>query len=338
MARFSRLVRDPRHAQIGMLSALLVWGTFGLDLEVRPAIAATMLATALGVQWLGTRWAGLPRFDARSPLISALSLTLLLRTTSLWIAVLAAVLTIGSKFVLRVPRPGGAAGATGAAGAARPARAGGGKHVFNPTNFGLVAVLLLTDGAWVSPGQWGSAALGAFAVACLGLLVVRRARRSDVTWAFLGAYGAILFGRALWLGDPVAIPLHQLASGAFLIFAFFMISDPKTTPDSRAGRVLFACLVAAGAGFVQLGLFQPNGLLWSLAACAPLVPVLDRLLPGTRYDWPGRASMPPVAAPTPRTPTTPEAPEPPRGPDRPQEPHAVPSFSALTDLTERSAS
>lgn len=268
------LLRDPRHYQIAVLSSLLLWGVFGLDLEVRAGIAAVVLATALGAQWLGTRLASLPRFDARSALISALSLTLLLRTASPWLAALAAVLTIGSKFVIRLPAADGSPG---------------GKHVFNPTNFGIVALLLLTDRAWVSPGQWGSAAVAAFAVACLGLLVVRRAERSDVTWAFLAAYGAVVLGRALWLGDPLAIPLHQLANGAFLVFAFFMISDPKTTPDSRAGRVLFACLVALGAGFVQFVLFRPNGLLWSLAAFAPVVPVLDRLLPGRRYRWPARA-------------------------------------------------
>ena len=304
------LLHDPRHFQIAVLSALLAWGAFGLDLEVRPGIAAVVLATALIVQWLGTRWAGMGRFDARSPLISALSLTLLLRTTTVWIAALAAVLTIGSKFVIRVRRSGGS-----------------GKHVFNPTNFGIVAVLLLTDGAWVSPGQWGSAAVAAFAVACLGFLVVRRARRSDVTWAFLGAYGAIVLGRALWLGDPLAIPLHQLGNGAFLIFAFFMISDPKTTPDSRVGRVLFACLVAAGGGLVQFALFRPNGLLWALAACAPLVPVLDRLLPGERYAWSALR-----IGPTGATPVRPEAGR------TLAAPQTAPSRATLTDLTERSAS
>ena len=139
---------------------------------------------------------------------------------------------------------------------------------------------------WVSPGQWGSAALFGFLVLCLGGLVVNRAARSDVTYAFLAAYGSVLLGRALWLGQPLAIPLHQAASGAFLIFTFFMISDPKTTPDSRAGRILFACLVALGAGWAQFALYRPTGLLLSLACLAPLVPLLDRLLPGTTYRWP----------------------------------------------------
>jgi hypothetical protein len=269
--RLRGLLRDPRHYQITVLSSLLLWGVVGLDLEVAPAVAAATLAVALGTQWLGGRLAGLG-FDPRSALISGLSLTLLLRTPSLAVAALAAVLTIGSKFVLRVPTASGAPG---------------GKHVFNPTNFGIAAVLLLSDRAWVSPGQWGSAALAGFAVACLGFLVVRRAERSDVTWAFLGFYSGLVVARSLWLGDPLAIPLHHLSSGAFLIFAFFMISDPKTTPDSRAGRVLFALLVALGAGFVHFVLFRPNGLIWSLVALAPLVPLIDRLLPGRRYDWPG---------------------------------------------------
>ena len=64
-----------------------------------------------------------------------------------------------------------------------------------------------------------------------------------------------------------------------------MISDPKTTPESRAGRILFALLVAAGAGFVQFQLFRTNALLWSLAAISPLVPILNRILPGPVFSW-----------------------------------------------------
>jgi len=64
-----------------------------------------------------------------------------------------------------------------------------------------------------------------------------------------------------------------------------MISDPKTTPDSRAGRVLFAALVAFGAWYVQFRLFRTNGLLWSLAVWSMAVPVIDQLLPGRRYSW-----------------------------------------------------
>lgn len=269
--------RDPRLYQIAVLGSLLLYGVAGLDLEVRPLHAGLVVATALAVQALGSRRAGIA-FDPRSPLVSSLSLALLLRTDLAVIAVLAAAVAIGGKFLLRL----------------------GDKHLFNPANLGLVVAMLVTDRAWVSPGQWGSPALLALAVACLGLVVVRRAARSDVTWAFLAAYGGLVLGRAAWLGDPWAVPLHHLQSGALLIFAFFMISDPKTTPDSRAGRILYAVLVAAVAGWITFALFRTNGLIWALAVCAPVVPLLDRLLPGGRYRWtsaPRRVSPPPRAVP-----------------------------------------
>jgi hypothetical protein len=66
-----------------------------------------------------------------------------------------------------------------------------------------------------------------------------------------------------------------------------MISDPKTTPNTRAGRILFALVVALGAGYVQFALFRSNGLLWSLATCAFAVPWLDRFFPGNCHQWSG---------------------------------------------------
>ena len=259
---FGRLTRlDPRVYQILSLSGLLAYGLVFLDLEVRPVRAVLILVTVLAAQYACTRAWGLPAYDPRSALISGLSLCLLLRTNLTLLAVLGAVLAVAGKFVLRFR----------------------GKHLFNPTNCAIVA-LLLTGQAWVSPGQWGSAAFFGFLLVCLGGLVVNRAARSDVTVAFLLAYAGLVIGRSLWLGEPMAIPLHRLQNGALLIFAFFMISDPRTTPDSRAGRILFAVLVALGAAYVQFRLFRTNGLLWSLAVFSLLVPVLDRLLPGTAYD------------------------------------------------------
>jgi Na+-transporting NADH:ubiquinone oxidoreductase subunit NqrB len=254
---------DPRVYQIASLSGLLLFGMLARGFDVTPARAAFLLCACLLAQWAFERGFGLARFEPKSALISGLSLCLLLRTNSWGLALLTVVITIGSKFVLRVRR----------------------KHVFNPTNIGLVAMIALTGEVWASPGQWGSTALLAFLIACAGLLVVQRAARADVTLAFLVSWAALLLGRAAWLGDPWSIPLHQLQSGALLLFAFFMISDPKTTPDSRPGRLLFALLVAVGAYYVQFKLFRPNGLLWSLAAMSAFVPLIDRLLPGPRYDW-----------------------------------------------------
>jgi len=167
-----------------------------------------------------------------------------------------------------------------------------GKHVFNPTNFALVVVMLVAHGVWVSPGQWGSGIVFAFLLASAGGLVVNRAARADVTLAFLAFYASLLVVRSLWLGEPLAIPVNRLENGALVLFSFFMISDPRTTPDSRRGRVLFAALVALGAYTVQFWLFRTNGLLWSLAVCSLVVPLIDRLLPGPRYRWHAAVASP----------------------------------------------
>ena len=271
---------DPRLYQIGTLASLLVYGMGWLDFDIMPGRVILLLSTVLLTQWVGDRLVGGPPFksSARSALISGLSLCLLLRTNRTDLAILAAALTIAGKFLIRVD----------------------GKHVFNPTNGGIAAMLLLTSQVWVSPGQWGSAAFFAFLLACAGSLVVNRAARSDVTYAFIVCYCTLLFGRSLYLGEPLAIPLHRVESGALLLFTFFMISDPKTTPDSRIGRVLFAVIVAFVAWYVQFRLFRTNSLLWSLAGGSALVPLINRVTPGLRYAWPsapsGSRSLPVVRA------------------------------------------
>ena len=105
-----------------------------------------------------------------------------------------------------------------------------------------------------------------------------------------------MFGRSFYLGEPMTIPMRRLESGGLLLFTFFMISDPRTTPDHPIARVLFGALVAYVAWYIQFRLFRTNGVIWSLALCAPLVPVLDRVLPGRRFAWTDAAVLPLAAA------------------------------------------
>ena len=263
---------DPRYWQILALSCLVLYSLFWFHFSTSVIQVAVTIGMALLTQYVCTKIWRLPAYDSKSALISGLGLCFLLRTNLPILAAVTAVIAIASKFLLRWK----------------------GKHVWNPTNFALVAMLALSDRVWVSPGQWGSVAFFCFLVALLGGVVVNRSARSDVTYAFLAAWAGVLFGRALWLGQPMAIPLHQLQSGTLLIFAFHMISDPKTTPDTRAGRILFATLVALGAGFVQFVLYRTNGLLWSYAVLSVTVPFIDRFLPGVRFAW----SRPVVGSPS----------------------------------------
>ena len=128
--------------------------------------------------------------------------------------------------------------------------------------------------------MWLAALLCFFAILVLGA-----ARRSDIAIFFFGTHAALLFGRALWLGDPSAIPVHQLQSESLLIFTFFMISDPRTSPDSRLGRFLFAAAVAAAAHYMAFFMQMRPALYLALIALSPFIFLIDKLLPAERFSW-----------------------------------------------------
>src|SRR5262249_10857604 len=197
------------------LASLLTFNFGWIDFGAKPLNSALAIAFALATQAICSRAFGLPQIDLRSPLITGLSLSLLLRADEPWVHAAAAVIAILSEFVARID----------------------GKHIWNPAGFAIVALLLtVPDHVWISPGQWGSTIWFAAFVSFFAILVLGAARRSDIALFFLASHAALLLARAVWLGDPLAIPLHQIQSGSLLIFTFFMISDPKTSPDSRPGR------------------------------------------------------------------------------------------------------
>ena len=254
---------DARHFQIAALGVLLAFNITSLDLGARVLPSVLALASALATQALCSRLWRLPRIDLRSPLITGLSLSLLLRADEPWVYVAAGIIAISSKFLLRLE----------------------GKHLWNPAGLAIVVLLFGTNHAWISPGQWGASVWFAALLAFLAIMVLQAARRADVSLFFLGAHAALLLGRALWLGDPLAIPIHQLQSGSLLIFAFFMISDPRTTPDARLGRFLFALAVALAAHWLAFFMQMRPALYVALIALSPLTPVLDRILPAERFQW-----------------------------------------------------
>jgi enediyne biosynthesis protein E5 len=262
--RLPVLPQDPRILQIAFLGSFLFAGLTFLDFDLRPWQPPVILATACATQWAMTRLYRAPDVGYRSAIISSLGLSLLLRSDELWVPPLAAFIAIASKFVIRVR----------------------GKHVFNPTNLGLAACLFLTSHAWSSPSQWGESAGLIAWFGIFGLSVAHRAFRSDVSLAFLASWVALKAARVLYLGQRPEVLIHQLNVGSLILFTFFMISDPKTTPDRRSVRILFAMAVAGLAFVLQHSFWWYNSLIWSLMLLSTLVPLVDRLLPADRYQWP----------------------------------------------------
>ena len=109
--------------------------------------------------------------------------------------------------------------------------------------------------------------------------------------SFLGAWATLLALRLWWLGyaiDPgAAMWLQQASNGAVLLFAFFIISDPMTTPQWRSGGIAYALLVAVSAFVWQSVLFKPHGLIVMLFLLSWTVPLWNRVWPQRRFEWAG---------------------------------------------------
>jgi Na+-transporting NADH:ubiquinone oxidoreductase subunit NqrB len=258
-----RVKLDPRIFQIIALATLVSYGHLSGHFTYPVSHIFLAVVGCLAVQFVGDRVANRP-FNFQSSLISGLGLALLFRVDHWAMMLLACLFTIGSKFVIR--------------------RSEG--HLFNPTNFAIVAMLIFfRDSVWVSPGQWGNEFFVALIMAFLGVAVCQSAKRLDVPLSFLGFYAGILAVRALVLGDPLPVPINDLGNGALLIFAFLMVSDPRTTPRALAGRLAFTFGTALVSYIFLYWFFIREGLFYSLALNTLCVPIYDRIFQGESFKW-----------------------------------------------------
>ncbi len=261
--RFTGGFRDPRTVQMVLLGSIIAAGAWRYDVGVGLTQIALTVASAILAQLFFDRLAGQRSRSIRSPLVTSLSISILLRATSLWMYPAVAVAAIGSKYIIRVR----------------------GKHLFNPSCFGVIFALSLFPGVWVSPGQWGAGVAIAGWIVAAGAIVTARAASADISASFVVLYSAGLTARVLWYGQRWAVLIHQMSNGALLLFAFFMLSDPKTIPDSRRGRTVHAAAVAAIALILQFWLYANNALLWALFLAAPAVTIWNARWPAPQFTW-----------------------------------------------------
>jgi Na+-transporting NADH:ubiquinone oxidoreductase subunit NqrB len=293
------VLRDARDYQILFLSLFLCLGLATRDWTLRPDVVGVAIATALLTQltfavynalksqppasgWLAlpsapptsapeepskglsSVWANI-HLNWRSPLISALGLSLLLRVDHWPTMALAAFVAIASKFICKVD----------------------GKHFFNPANIGIIAALTLTQDAWISPGQWGEEIWYALIFLGAGGMVLKRVGRWDTTAAFLGSYALLEALRNLYLGWTWDVWFHRLSSGSLLLFALFMVTDPRSIPDARPARLIWALSIAALTFILRNYFYLSTAVFWSLFLLSPLTIALDRLWQSERFRWKG---------------------------------------------------
>ena len=258
------LLKDIRDYQILFLGLFLVVGIGTRDWTLRPELIGVTIATSLATQWILSLVTGKELMtNLRSALITSLGLSLLLRADHWTTMAIAAAIAIASKFIFQV----------------------GDKHFFNPANFGIISALILTPDAWVSPGQWGEEWWYGLLFAGTGGMILQRVGRWDTTAAFLGSYSLLEAIRNLWLGWTWDVYWHRLMSGSLLLFALFMITDPRSIPNSRIGRVVWAVCIAGLTFILRNYFFVSTAVFWALFALAPLTILLDVLWVAPRFAW-----------------------------------------------------
>ncbi len=266
------LFKDARYFQIIFQSIFLSYGIYFLHWKNESWLYFTYFFTSLATQFTAEFFLGkrnIP-FSNRlkngipSILISSFGLSLLLKTNLWWVAVLAASVSILSKYILRI----------------------NGKHVFNPSALGIVVAVLFTGNAWISPGQWGSGAVLMFGVFTFGFIVTTRVQKLDVSLAFLGTFASLIFLRQIiYLGWPMDYFVQSVSTGSLLLFSFFMITDPKTIPDHRLARILWCIAIAAVSFYLTAFKFMNGAPILVLVFAQPLVPLLDKFFKARKFEW-----------------------------------------------------
>jgi enediyne biosynthesis protein E5 len=222
---------DKRYLAPVLVTIVLLVGqlTFGfLESWSRTFLA---IATAMAVEIVLARLFSGQWPHLASSYISGISVGMLVRSPAVWPYALCSAISITSKYVLRVD----------------------GRHIWNPSNFGIVAMLLLAADTVASLSvQWGNMLLPMVVVWCFGTVIIHSLGRFHITATYVVSF--LLFGliRSLVTGHPFVSEIAPITGPMYQLFIFFMITDPKTTVRSYRGQCLVAFLVAAVEAIFRL--------------------------------------------------------------------------------------
>src|SRR5918994_1160299 len=222
---------DKRYLAPILVTMVLVAGqvTFGfLESWSRTALAisaAILIELVLG-RIFGGKWPHLA-----SAYITGISVGMLIRSPAFWPYALCSAISIPSKYVLCVD----------------------GRHIWNPSNFGIVAMLVLAADTVASLSvQWGNNLLPVFVVWCFGSVIIYSLGRLHITATYVISFVAFAALRAAITGHPILSEVAPITGPMYQLYIFFMITDPKTTVRPFRGQILVAFLVAAAEAALRL--------------------------------------------------------------------------------------
>jgi enediyne biosynthesis protein E5 len=159
-----------------------------------------------------------------SAYVSGISVGILIRSPYPWVFALTSLLSIMSKYVLRLE----------------------GRHLWNPSNFGIAAMLIVAhEYTSTLTIQFGNSIAPMIVIWVLGSFIISRLKRFHICATYVASFfffawvRSLITGHGFWTeAAPITGPMYQL-------FTFFMITDPKTTVRGTKAQMLVAFLVAA---------------------------------------------------------------------------------------------
>lgn len=225
---------DPRWLSSSLLTLILVIGQWKFQIlgdDYLPWVLA--LSTALVAEFVLFRLHTGKTVNLLSAYISGNSVAILVKPQGslLWPFVVCSLLAILSKYVLRYRE----------------------RHLWNPTNFSVCALLLLaSDRVSMLSHQWGNDLAMVAVIWAVGLLVVIRARVWHLTIGYLALFTFFAWVRTWFNGQPFASELGPVTGPMYQLFMFFMVTDPRTIVSGRAKQMGVLVLVAACECLIRL--------------------------------------------------------------------------------------
>jgi Na+-transporting NADH:ubiquinone oxidoreductase subunit NqrB len=205
-----------------LITAILITAhlSFGiLESYQRTAIA---IATAIGAELVMGRVTYGAWPSTASAYITGISVGILVRSPFFWPYVLCSLISITSKYVLRLR----------------------GRHLWNPSNFGLSAVLFLApDTVSHLSIQWGNVVAPMAVIWLLGFVIVWRVGRLHISVTYVASFLLLSLVRSAVTGTPWLATVAPITGPMYQLFIFFMVTDPKTTVrDKRWQCVVVGCV------------------------------------------------------------------------------------------------
>lgn len=214
---------DNRYLPPFLVTCILLVGQVGFGFlesysRTLLAIGCSVLMEMVLSRLLVGRWPHLA-----SAYITGISVGILIRSPAFWPYALCGMISITSKYALRWH----------------------GRHLWNPSNLGVSAMLFLAPATVASISvQWGNSLLPMFVVWMLGTVIIWRLKRFHVCATYVATFVALSFVRSAVTGDPWLAQVAPITGPMYQLYVFFMITDPKTTVRTKWGRCLVAFLVA----------------------------------------------------------------------------------------------